>query len=297
MQKAAVQKWIFLIIALTPAFGGYLLFQLYPNILSVYYSLLNWDGISEPEFVGIENYIKLFQDRYVWRALGHNLIFMTFVPTLTTIISIILAYVLANKGYKGSNFFKVLFYLPNVISVVVVALLWAFIYDGSFGILNAVLKLIGIDMGEYYWLGDERTAIWALIPPMVWGAVGFYVVIFTNAMVTIPKSLYESAILDGATHMQRLWKITFPLIMPIVRVALLFMVLGAFQGMELQLIMTNGGPAGSTDVIALYMFNLAFGADYHNYGYASAIGMFLFVILVSAKLIIDRFTKTKDIEY
>lgn len=296
-QKENFQKWLFIILATTPAFGGYLLFTLYPNILSVYYSLLKWNGISEPVFVGLDNFKRIFQDQYVWRALWHNMIFMFTIPFLVLIISIIFAYLLANKKYWFNSFFKVLFFFPNILSLVAVSLLWAFIYDGSFGLLNGILKFIGIDVGNYYWLGDKKMALWATIPPAVWGAVGFYFVIFLNAMSTIPKSLYESAILEGASHSKRLFSITIPLMAPIIRISAIFLMLGVFKGFENILILTNGGPSGSTDVIGLYMFNIAFGKTSHNYGYASAIGMMLFVILVLAKLIIDKATAKHDAEY
>ncbi|WP_409342630.1 carbohydrate ABC transporter permease [Paenibacillus sp. MBLB4367] len=296
-QKARFQKRLFILLALTPALGGYILFTLYPNVLSVYYSLLHWDGIQKPVFVGLNNFKQLVHDSYVWRALWHNLLFMLTIPPLVIFISLILAYLLSNKSYRFSSGLKVLFFFPNVLSTVVVSLLWAFIYDGSFGLLNAMLRLIGLDVGNWYWLGEKETALWALIPPSVWGGVGFYFVIFMNAMSTIPKSLYESAVLEGASHMTRLFRITFPLMMPIIRVSAIFMVLGVFKGFENVLIMTNGGPSGSTEVIGLYMFDIAFGDSTRNYGYASAIGMLLFVILVLAKLIIDKFTANRDAEY
>ncbi|GGD99049.1 carbohydrate ABC transporter permease [Paenibacillus nasutitermitis] len=297
LTHAQTQKNIFLLVAIAPAFGGYLLFTLYPNLLSVYYSLLDWDGISPAKFVGLSNYTAMLQDKYVWRSLLHNLLYMATVPLLVIFISLLLAYILTSKAYKGSSLFKLLFFFPNVLSTVVIALLWAFVYDGSIGILNALLRLIGINVGNFYWLGDVRTAIWAVIPPYVWGGVGLYVIIFVNAMTTIPKSLYESAVLEGASHLTRLVRITIPLIMPIIRVGALFLVLGSLKGFEHVLILTNGGPAGSTDVIGLYMFNLAFGKDYHNYGYASAVGMFLFVILIAAKLLMDKAMPNKSVEY
>lgn len=296
-KNAKTQRILFLILAIVPTFGGYLLFTLYPNIVSVYYSLLNWNGISAPKFVGLDNFVRLFQDQYVWRALKHNLIFIIFVPTLVVMIALVLAYIISQKNYKGAGFFKILFFMPNVLSTVVIALLWMFIYNGNYGLLNSLLRVVGIPIGDFYWLGHRETALWAIIPPWVWGGVGTYLIIFINAMISIPKSLYESAILEGATHMQRLFKITIPLMMPIVRVSAIFLVLGVFKSIENVLILTNGGPAGSTDVIGLYMFNLAFGDEYRNFGYASAIGMFLFVILVGAKLIIDRFMANKEVEY
>lgn len=295
--KASTQKWIFLILAVVPPFGGYLLFTLFPNVLSVYYALLDWDGLTDPKFVGLSNFVTAIQDEYVWRALKHNLIFMMTVPVLVVLISLLLAYLVTYKSYVENEFLKILFFFPNVLSIVVVALLWAFIYDGTYGMLNSGMKLLGIDMKNFYWLGNESTALWALVPPWVWGGVGLYVIIFVNAMAAIPKSLYESAIIEGAGHMTRLFKITLPLILPVVRVSALFLVISTLKTFELILIMTNGGPSGSTDVIGLYMFNLAFGKEYINYGYASAVGMILFVILITAKLLMDKFLPNRGVEY
>ncbi|MVP01795.1 ABC transporter permease subunit [Paenibacillus sp. N10] len=297
LDKAATQKAIFLLLAIVPPFGGYLVLTLFPNILSVYYSLLDWDGLTDSTFVGFDNFVSAFQDPFVWRALWHNLLLMLFIPVLVVLISLLLAYLITNKGYKESGFLKILFFFPNVLSTVVVALLWAFIYDGSYGLLNEVLSLIGLNLDNFYWLGDERTALWALIPPWVWGGVGLYAIVFANAMMAIPKSLYEAAMLEGAGHMTRLFKITMPLVMPVVRVSALFLVVGTLKGFEMVLILTNGGPSGATDVIGLYMFNLAFGNEYHNYGYASAVGMILFVILVTAKLLMDKFVPNRGVEF
>ena len=131
-----------------------------------------------------------------------------------------------------------------MLSTVVVALLWAFIYDGSYGLLNGLLKFIGIDTGNFYWLGNENTALASIIPAWVWGGVGLYVIIFANAMLAIPKSLYEAAILEGAGHMSRLFKITMPLVTPIIRVSALFLIVGTMKGFEIILIMTNGAHSG-----------------------------------------------------
>ncbi|MFD0713776.1 carbohydrate ABC transporter permease [Paenibacillus sp. GCM10027626] len=297
MRKAGTQKLIFLLLALAPTFGGYLLFNLYPNLMSAYYSLLYWDGLSPAEFVGLKNYTALLKDENVWRALSHNLFFVVTVPPLTLAISLLLAYLLAVKKYKESGFYKVLYFFPNVLSTVVVSLLWAFVYNGDYGLLNAMLRLFGIPVGNFYWLGDTKTAIWSLLPPYLWATVGFYNIILMNAIISIPKPLYEAAVLEGASHMTRLYKITIPLVMPVIRVSALFLVLGAFQSLESILVLTNGGPAGSTNVIGLYMFNIAFGDKYHNYGYAAAIGMFLFLILVVVKLMMDKWMGNKSYEY
>jgi len=296
-QRSKLQKRLFVLLAVGPCLAGYMLFTLYPNVLSVYYSFLSWDGISAKKFVGLQNFVYMFKDGFVWRALGHNALLMLTVPALTVLLSLCLAYLLIYKGYREAPFYKVLFFFPNVLATVVVTLLWAFIYDGSYGMLNGLLRLAGIPIGDYYWLGEKSVALWALLPPMIWGGVGFYIVIFMNAMRSIPESVYESAVMEGASHWTRLFRITIPLISPVIYVSVLFLVLGVLKGFEMVLILTNGGPAGSTDVIGLYMFSLAFGADSHNYGYASAIGMLLFVLLIVAKLIIDKYTKKDGYEY
>lgn len=298
-QNMTFQKTVFILIAVGPPFVGYLLFTLYPNVLSVYYSFLDWNGISDKEFVGLDNYRALLHDRFVWRDLGHNLFLLVFVPLCVTFISLFLAYLLTFKEYKEGPFYKVLYFFPNVLSVIVIGLLWSFIYDGSFGIINALLDLVGLNKG-FYWLGSETTALPAMIPPTIWAGVGLYVVIFMNAMSAIPKSLYESAILEGAGHLYRFYKITLPLINGVIWVGILFSVLAAFKGFEIILILTRGGPSGSTEVLGLYMFNLAFG-DYgqlaRDYGYASTIGMLLFAILLVSKLVIDKFVRKESVEF
>lgn len=299
-KNAKIQKRLFLALALIPGFGGYLVFVLYPNILSVWYSLLSWDGLSEPIFVGLHNYKILFTDPFVWRAMKNNLIIMLVVPPLTVLISVILAYLITNKNYKENKIHEVIFFIPNVLSSVVVALMWRFIYDGDYGLLNGFLRLFGIN-AQTYWLGEETTALAAVMVPMIWAAVGFYVIIYMNAMKSIPASLYESALLDGASSMTQLFKITLPLIWGVVRVTLLLMMVGSLKGFETILILTGGGPSGSTDVIGLYMYNTAFGktsnSQFHQYGYASAIGMFLFAILVTCKALMDRYLPNEDIQF
>jgi N-acetylglucosamine transport system permease protein len=299
LENYKFQKSLFVFLAVAPAFMGYLIFTLYPNAMSIYYSLLKWDGISVPEFIGLKNYVTMISDRYVWRALAHNLILMVAVPPLTIIIALALSYVLSFRAFKGASFYKILYYMPNVLSSVVIAILWSFIYDGGFGLINAVLKLIGIDLGNYYWLGHKNTALLCMVAPSVWSGVGLYVVVFTNAMCSIPKSLHESAILDGASHFTRFSKITVPLISGVTRISTLFILVGSLKGFETIMVLTNGGPEGATDVIGLYMFNLAFGAEQsiHLYGYASAIGMFLFVILVGVRIVIDKFYAKETVEF
>lgn len=297
--KTNIQKAIFLTVVVLPPFAAYLLFTLYPNILSVYYSFLDWNGIGAKTFIGFDNYVRLFKDPVVLRSLEHNLILLVTVIPITLILSLVLSDLLVNRKYKENGFYKVLFFFPNVLSLVVIALVWSFIYDGTFGLLNGLLRLLGLE-GNHNWLGSENTALAAMVPLYVWCYVGFYVVIFINAMNSIPKNIYESAILDGISSYQRFTKITLPLISGVIRVGTIFLMLNVIKGFEYMFIMTKGGPGGSTEVISLYMFNLAFGSPsqgQHFYGYASTIGMFIFVVLVSLKVVVDKFFSKDSVEF
>ena len=298
-KRKTFQLYMFLLFAIVPSFTAYVVFALYPNILSVYYSFLDWDGLKEKAFIGWQNYIDLLHDPFIGRALLHNLIMVVTAIPLTLIIALFLADLLVNRNFRENGFYKVVYFLPNVLSGVVVSLMWMFVYDGTFGLINSILGAVGLP-ADTNWLGNPKTALGCIIAMSVWCSVGFYVVIFINAMRSIPSSLYESAKLEGITQFQRLRKITLPLMAGTIRIAMIYMAIGSIQGYGNILIMTQGGPAGATDVIGLYMFNFAFGKlnlGSKNYGYASAIGMLIFVVLVAVKLLVDRFSKKDAYEY
>lgn len=296
------KKNLFVYAVLFLPLSFYIVFNLFPNVLSVVYSFFNWDGLREPIFIGLDNYTKLLMDEFFYRAIKNNLIIMIIVPAVTVCIALWLSYFLTSRRGRMSKVYQVVFFLPNILSSVVIALLWAFIYDGDFGLLNGFLSLFGIDTGDLYWLANEKTALWAVLPVYIWANVGFYTVIFSNAIKSIPESYYEYATLEGATGMQKLKYIVVPMIMNILKVSFLFLVLMTFKSYDIIMILTGGGPNGATDVVGRYMFGMAFntggGAQASaNYGYASTIGMALFVILIIAKYIIDKVTGKSDLEF
>ncbi len=303
-QKKQRETYIFVLLVVGPTFAAFLLFTFYPNIMSLYYSLLEWDGLSKPKFVGLDNFVMMFKDTFMWNALYHNLLMAIVIPVFTILISVVLADLLVTRTFKENGFYKVLFFFPNVLSIVVLALMWSFIYDGQFGLLNSLIRVIGIDIGQFYWLGEQKFALAAVMVPLIWCNVSFYLIVFMNAMTSIPKSIYESAYLDGITNTRRLFSITLPLISGIVRIAVILMILLIFKSFELIMILTRGGPGGATDVIGYYMFSYAFASNsagrtitVTNYGYASAIGLLLFVILVGFKVMVDKFGKEESVEF
>jgi len=211
-----------------------------------------------------------------------------------------LAYLIANKNYAENKLYRILFFFPNIIPVVLLALLWAFIYDGDIGLLNQILKIFGIDVGGKYWLADPKLAIWALMIPLIWSGVGFSVIIYINAMAAIPKSLYETATLEGATHFQKLRMITFPLISGAVKVTYIFLILSAFKNFDVIMLMTDGGPANATETVGLYIYHMAFGATLRgtkHFGYSSALGMILCIFFVVFKLVLEKVFKDPEVQY
>ncbi|MDD4494019.1 MAG: sugar ABC transporter permease [Eubacteriales bacterium] len=298
--KKKTQKILFLLFACGPATAGYLLFNLYPNLNSTYLALLDWDGIGPQKFIGLDNFKRMLTDKYVWTSLKNNLEISIIVPLVVITLSLLLAYALTHKDFFEKKIYQNIFFVPNVLSTVVVSLIFIFVFDGTFGLINGVLSAIGVDTTDLYWLGSEATALPSLMIAMIWGGVGTYLIIFMNAMKGIPKDIYESAILDGASNLKRLTKITIPLIWGVIKVSILYYMIGLFKGFEFIKVMTDGG--FGTMVLGLYMYNLAFGGTgtglgSHQYGYASAIGMLLFIILVVAKILIDKFGKRDAVEY
>lgn len=290
----------FLLVTLVPAFLFYIIFTLWPNILSVYYSLLDWNGISDAKFVGLKNFIDLAQDRYLWTGLSVSLSICIVTVPLTMIVGLLLAFILTNTKSKLATFYQTLFYFPNIIPVVVIALLWSFIFDGNMGLLNAILQIVNPEFAGEYWLASKSTALICIMIPIIWCNVGFHMIIYINAMKSIPPSMYEVATLSGASMLQKMRYVTLPLIRKSLITSATFLILNAFKTFELIMLMTNGGPNGSTYTLSLYMYTQAFGAtgvggySVRRYGYASAIGMVLMIVTFGVKFIMDRFVKDND---
>ncbi|QNK56298.1 carbohydrate ABC transporter permease [Paenibacillus sp. PAMC21692] len=291
---------------LLPALVLFFLFILYPNVLSFYYSLLQWDGLSTvKEFVGFKNFNDLYHDAYFHNALWNNLIYLVTIPILTFAIATFFAIVLSQRNFKEAGFYKVLFYFPNIMAVSLVGVLWVFIYSPRNGILNSIFEMIGIRQLESFpWLGNVDTALWALIVPQVWVGVGFYMVLMIAAINGIPKTLYEAAAMDGAGKWVQTFRITLPLVWDMIQVSFIFAIINVFGSFQLILVTTGGGPLGSTELLGSYMMSYmmprligATGAFVPAYGYASAIGVATFFISLIVTIILTRVMKRDSVQY
>jgi N-acetylglucosamine transport system permease protein len=194
------------------------------------------------------------------------------------------------------GFYRIVFFFPNILSIIVVGLIWKFIYNPSFGLLNAFLESVGLESWIKVWLGDVNTVMPSLVVPQAWMYIGFYMLLLFAAMQNIPESYYESAKLDGAGEITLLFRITIPLIWETMRTAFVFFVINAFsKTFNLVYVVTRGGPSRSSELLTTYLYQNAF--EFSNYGYATSIGVFLFVILFVISIIVLKFTKAETYEY
>ncbi|MCY9665372.1 sugar ABC transporter permease [Paenibacillus alginolyticus] len=259
---------------------GFLLFAFIPLSFSVYVSFTQYSGYQTPVFQGADNYSRLLtKDPLFWKTL-----FNTFYSALGIQIGMVIALGIAmslNQKIRGIQFFRTVFFLPTISSVVALTLLWKWMFNSEYGMLNYLLDLIGIHGPA--WLSSERWAMPAMIIQGVWGGLGFYMVLYLVALQGVPKSLYESAEMDGANGWQRFLRITIPCISPTTLFILITSIIGAMQDFPRFQIMTEGGPNYSTTTIVYYLFQNAF--RYMEMGYASAMAWVLGILIMMITLL------------
>jgi N-acetylglucosamine transport system permease protein len=219
-----------------------------------------------------------------------------FGTIFTFALAIFLATVLVKKKLKENRFYRIVFLFPNVLSIVVVSIIWSFIYSPTMGILNNTLELIGLKSLTRTWLGDENTVLGALIVPQVWMFTGFFMVLYMAGMKNIPKSLYEAARIDGASELNQFFSITIPMLWEIIRTSLVFFVARAFQStFSLVYVTTSGGPNRASEILSTYMYEQGFVNS--NFGYATVIGLLLFAVMMVINFILQKITKREVVEY
>lgn len=261
-----------------PAFLGTLIFIIIPIFISFGLGFVEWDLIGLPEFVGVQNYHELFSSGIFYEVLW-NTFYYAFVTALFSIlIPLVLAYALDRK-IKGSGLFKTAYFLPYVTPMIVIAIVWTWIFDPNYGILN---WLLGIG-DSIKWLYDEKFAMPALIIVSVWKNIGYNMIIFLAGLQAIPESVNEASEIDGATGAKRFFLVTLPLLTPTLFFVSIMTVIMSFQVFDLIYLMTEGGPENSTMIMVYWLFKQAF--EYFNIGKASAIAYILFIIILLLTLI------------
>lgn len=251
-------------------------FSLYPVGYSLYLSFTKYDplaGIS-PQFIGLSNYIEIMNDPTFWQAVKNTVIFVVGTIPVTTAIAIILA-VFLNQKIKFRSFFRASYFVPVMTSVVVISTVFTYIYS-PYGLLNSLLNLFGIPGKN--WLLNTNFALPAIMVMMIWASFGYYTVLFLAGLQNIPEEIYESAAIDGANTVQTFFRITLPLLRPMLIFALVINTIRSFQIFSQIFVMTQGGPLGSTRTIVYYLYNMGF--QKFRMGYASGIAYLLFILIL-----------------
>ncbi len=276
-----------------PTIALYGLFFLYPMFSSVYYAFTNWNGLDTTQFVGMDNFKNAFNDTYFRDAIVNNFYFILFSVGLQVPVIVFFAILISNvKRFRG--LYKTTVFIPSILSTSVIGILWGFIYDPDIGPISDFLGWFGID--PIYWLAESPWAMIAILLTNAWQWVGFYIVLILAAILAIPKDIDEAAAIDGANASQRAWYLTVPLIKPIISVVVMLSIAGAMRVVDIVLVMTNGGPYGSTEVMASYMVNKAM--KYGDYGYGTSLALIIFAFaLVLTAIYQMTFGRTERVEY
>lgn len=282
---------IWLWVLLAPTLIGLLVGTLGPVLAAIGISFANWDVITPPTFAGLENYRHLLKDPTFSKALVNTIYYVGVLVPISTVLSLGLALIM-NQKLRAITWYRTAYFLPVVSSTVAVALVWYWIYSKDFGLLNYVLRSLGMD--PIAWLSSTRWAMPAIIMMGVWGILGEGMIIFLAGLQSISQSYYEAAEVDGASGWQKLWRITLPLITPSLFFFFIITMINAFQTFEQIYIMTRGGPVNSTTTIVYYIYRNAF----RNFkmGYASSQAIILFLIIMALTLIYWR-TQKKWVVY
>lgn len=297
MNKNKAKRW-FLIACLAPAFILFAVFMIYPTITIFAMSAFQWGGISgDKVFVGLNNFILLAQDMNFIHALQNTIFIIAIVTIITMCFSIVFASILVRENLKGKSFFRIIFYIPNILSVVVISSIFSAIYDPSKnGLINSILSIFkGSHGGTIKFLGNQGIVLYAIVGVMIWQAIGYYMVMYMASMSTIPEHLYEAASLEGAGKFRQFFSITLPMIWDNIRTTLTFFVISTINLSFLFVnIMTNGGPDGSSETVLSYMYTQAYNNS--SFGYAMAIGTVVFILSFGLSWAINRVTEREAIE-
>ncbi|MEG8989757.1 sugar ABC transporter permease [Ignavibacteria bacterium 4148-Me] len=274
---------------LAPTLVIFLTFTFFPVLFSFYLSFQKWNSFSwSGEFVGFDNYIRMVNSEEFWSVFKNTLIYTIGTVPLNMIISLLVAYGL-NKKLVGKKLLRALFFAPVVVSPVAAALIWRWLYDPNFGLINYFLVFMGLK--PVNWLNDPSAAMFALIGMGVWKTFGYNMILFTAGLNAIPQSYYEAAIIDGANSWKKFWKITVPLLSPTTFFIMVMSMIGSFQVFDIVYVLTSGGPLGSTKVMIFYIYENAF--IYNDMGYASAVSYMLFGVLFALTMLQANYMKNK----
>ena len=265
---------------LAPALIVYGVFKLVPLVGGIYLALLRWDGIAPPVFIGLRNFQRMLADDQLGPALLNNVQYAVGTVVGKLVLSLFLA-LLLNGSLRGRGFYRTTLFLPVVMSFVVVGILWSWLFNDQFELINNLLRAIGLGALAPDWLGNPRIALVSLMLVDIWKWYGFHMVIFLAGLQAIPEELYEAARVDGASRWRQFSAITLPLLQPVMLVNVTLSLMGGFNVFDIPYVMTEGGPANATNVLALYTYIQAFKFNRLGYGAALSYALLVLVTLIA----------------
>jgi N-acetylglucosamine transport system permease protein len=278
-----------------PAFIGYCYFGILPYIKGFYYSMFKWSGYTQVmNFVGLGNFKRLAGDKNLFNALYNNAVIFFISTIVTFVLALFFAVVITRSRFKETLLYRITYFFPYVMPTVAIAILWRFIFNPSVGILNGLLTALKLESLTHAWLGERTTVLGAVTVPVIWGSLGFFMVLFISGIQSIPITFYEAAQIDGAGEFQQFTRITFPLLWEIMRTMIVFFISSSIGCFALVRVMAGlSNPAA--EVLGTYMYKHAF--QYTDFGYGTAIGVFIFVLTLGLALLMRRLTRREIIEY
>ena len=263
-----------------------IVFFVVPLVSSVYYSVIDYDGITaSPAFVGLDNFVALFADPEVWHALGNNVVWILIGTSAPLILGLGFALLLWTVK-RGSRFYRLALFFPYVMPGVAIGITWGWIYDPIDGWLNVGLRSIGLGALTTGWLGTPQTALLAVLVTAIWGACGFAMLIFLSALQNVDQELIDAARLDRANGLQRVWNVVLPQIMPVFLMVTTVTLVGGFSVFDIVFIMTGGGPANASNVLGTYAFTNAFQLNQISYG--TAIALLITALSIPCAVLLNR---------
>lgn len=285
----------YICIFVLPAFIVFSITILFPILQTLYSSMFIWDGITEMKFNFLDNYIKAFtEDKNFWPAVVNTLIMVGLSLLVQLPLSFMFAYILCGK-VKGSNVYRKIFFMPCVLSTTIISLMWTKIYEPNTGLLNEILKMIGLGQLQKEWLSDANSALICVFVSITWQFIGYHMLIMYTGLKNIPQTYYEAAQIDGAGNFRMIWNITLPLLSNVLKVDVILATIGSLKVFDNIYIMTNGGPYNSSITLAILMYKKAFGMM--EYGYGSALAILLVIECLLVSFIISKLMGKKKIEY
>lgn len=257
-----------------------------PLVISLFLSFVKWNGISPLKFIGIDNYTRLMKDSSFWRSLYNVFLLILVTIFFQNVFAFFIASLLTKLKSGISQFLRTAYFIPAALSLVVVTKLWVNIFHVEYGMFNKILNILSLEHLQRAWLANTKTAIWAVIWIMIWQGFGWAILFFYSGLLTIPKELEEAALVDGANKMQVQFHVVLPNLVPVIQSIIVIDVISSLKQMEMVYLSTEGGPGGTTQFLAVYLYQRAF--KYREFGYGNAISVLFVILAVLLTVLIQR---------